>query len=201
MKSVSDLATLSDEELAAEYAWPEGSSLRLNMLIGPAGNTTGADGTSNSLTTSSDRRLLRLIREQADAIVLGASSVRSEGWFLPPHGTLIVLSESGSLPWESCPDPGRVVVCHDIPQLLSWFRDHPGRHLCEGGFSTARLLDQTVGFAQIALTSHLESAEALALITEHPEQFTLAFAANAESQQPPTSEAFFLWRRAAALKE
>lgn len=200
MRTVPLLASLSDGELAEIYAWPEGDSLRLNMLIGPSGNVTGDDGTSHSLTSSADRRLLRIIRKDADAVVVGASSVRAEGWFLPPQGTLVVLSKSGDLPWDSCPDSDRVVVCRSVERLLEWLGEHPGRNLCEGGLSTARALDHVMNFTHIALTSHLPADAALDLVTGHPELFTLVFTSNETPRSARGSEGFFLWRRAAALK-
>lgn len=201
MRTVHRLASLSDEDLAEIYAWPSGPSLRLNMLIGPSANSSGIDGTSHSLTSSEDRRLLRLIREDADAVVVGAASVRAEGWFLPPHGTLVVLSETGNLPWDTCPDFQRVVVCNDIKELHQWLQDHPGRHLCEGGLTTARLIGEAEPFTQVALTSHIDAESALAHVTIRPEQFALEFAANIKPETTGPTEAFFLWRRAAALKD
>lgn len=200
MTSVSDVHKLSERELAEIYAWPTGDSLRLNMLIGSTGNITGDDGTSHSLTSPTDRRLLRIIRAEADAVIVGARSVRSEGWFLAPHGLLVVLSQSGKLPWETCPDVDRVVVCKTLSELTQWLRDHPGRLLCEGGLTTARALAETVGYTQIALTSHLGVDLSLAQVVKHPQQYTLEFAANAASELQPAGEAFYLWRRAEPLK-
>lgn len=195
-----DFSLLTDDELATAYAWPSGASLRLNMLLSAHGTTTGSDGTSHSLTSPMDRRVLRLVRAQATAIIVGASSVRAEGWFLPPTGLLIVLSASGILPWETCPDRDRVLTCATLRELTDWLREHPGMNLCEGGISTARALESAVGFDEIALTAHLRADKALALVTDHPNDFALAHAARDSQSEAPGSEAFFLWRRAEPLK-
>lgn len=195
-----DFSLLTDDELAAFYAWPSGASLRLNMLLDAHGSVTGTDGTSHSLTSKLDRRILRLIRAQADVIVVGASSVRAEGWFLPQQGLLVVLTKSGELPWESCPDRQRVVTCASIAELTRWLQAHPGRQLCEGGLTTARALDSAVGLDEIALTAHLQAEKALALVTDHPNDFELAHAARASQSDAPNTEGFFLWRRAEPLK-
>lgn len=196
-----DLSSLDDEKLAALYAWPSDASLRLNMLLGPSGSTSGEDGTSHSITSPLDRRVLRLIRAEADAVIVGASSVRAEGWYLPPTGLLIVLTESGTLPWETCPDRNRVVTCATVTALANWLREHPGRNLCEGGLATARALDSAVGFDEIALTAHLPADEALARVTQTPNNFILAHATRASRPVGTGSEVFFLWRRAEPLKE
>lgn len=195
-----DFSLLTDDELAAVYAWPSGASLRLNMLLDAHGSATGPDGTSHTLTSTMDRRILRLIRAEANAVIVGANSVRAEGWFLPPVGLLIVLSESGTLPWETCPDRDRVVTCASVSELTDWLRDHPGKNLCEGGLTTARALDFAVGFDEIALTAHGPANEALALVTDHANEFELAHAARASEAVAHSSEGFFLWRRAEPLK-
>lgn len=201
MTAITTLDQLNSARLAEIYAWPEGHSLRLNMLIGHDGRIVGGDGTSHSLASKTDRELLRLIRADADAVIVGAASVRAEGWFLPPRGMLVVLSASGMLPWSSCPDASRIVVCPTLPDLLQWLRANPGRHLCEGGLMTARVLGREIGYSQIALTSRLTVDESLAIVTEHPEQYSLEFTARAQLINPGSQEGFFLWRRAATLKK
>lgn len=196
MISKRNLDSLGDEELFALYAWPEGSSLRLSMLIGSTGSPVGADGTSHSLTTSSDRRVLKAVRRDADYIIVGAASVRAEGWFLPKQGELLVLSGSADLPWDSCPSPERVVVCASLDGVLEYMRAHPGRYLCDGGLTTANLLDGAWGFSEIALTSHCSPIAALSLVTNNPEAYELSHSLAGHGHDND-SEVFSLWRRAA----
>lgn len=89
--------------------WPGQSWLRSNILLDSSGSARGHDGTSRSLTRGRDRALLREIRADAQAIVTSGSTVRAEGWHLPPHGALVVVSRS-ELDLAECPDPSRVRV-------------------------------------------------------------------------------------------
>lgn len=143
---------LSDQELSDIYAWPETLTFRLNLLLSPDG-IVGSDGTSHSLTNSEDRRILRVIRAKADVVIVGAESVRKEGWFLPPHGRLMVLSSTGILPWDTCPDSSRVFVAPSTAAIVHNLTDSETRVLCEGGLATAELIDDRIGFDEIALST------------------------------------------------
>lgn len=143
---------LTDEKFQHIYAWPQCPSLRLNLVLDSEGKIFGPDNNSSSLTNVLDRRLLKIIRKDADAVVCGAQSIRAEGWYLPPRGKLVVLSSTGDLPWETCPAPDRVIVVSSLPELRAWLMDHPGNNLCEGGLMTANLLLADPGFDEIALS-------------------------------------------------
>lgn len=143
---------LSDQELKDLYFWPSSTTFRLNLLATPEG-THGADGTSHSITSAEDRRILRAIREEADVLIVGAESVRTEGWFLPPLGRLMVLSSTGSLPWDTCPDTSRVFVAPSAAALLHNISQHETRVLCEGGLRTATVISERIGFDEVALTT------------------------------------------------
>jgi riboflavin biosynthesis pyrimidine reductase len=87
--------------------------LRLNFIASVNGSVAGVDGTSQSLTNRTDRRILGAIRRAADVVLVGASSVRTEGYFLPRSAPLAVLTGSGDLSGHRIPAdvaPGRVVV-------------------------------------------------------------------------------------------
>ncbi len=71
--------------------------LRLNLVTSVSGSAAGADGTSESLTSRSDRRILGVIRELSDAVLVGAQSVRAEGYQLPKRSRLVVVTASGDL--------------------------------------------------------------------------------------------------------
>lgn len=145
-------STLTDAQLAEIYRWPGERTFRLNMLLTADGKAHGVDGTSQSLTSVEDRRILRFIRADADVVILGAQSIRSEGWFLPPRGRIAVLSHSGNIPWETCPDKGRVNVYPSIPALIHSLNELDRNILCEGGLETAAAIALQVGFDDIALT-------------------------------------------------
>lgn len=184
---------MTDAELADLYAWPSEQCVRLNMVLDEIAHSTGHDNTSHSLASAVDRRVLREIRREAQVVIVGAESVRQEGWFLPPTGKLFVLSESGQLPWESCPDRTRVHVFAEPSALVHAALKTNTRILCEGGFITAQLIDERLGFDQVALTVHGDPDTALARITNHPVTFV-------EQHNLPamdnSTERFVLWRRA-----
>lgn len=186
---------LTDLQLTEIYLWPEGRTFRLNMLLDKSGLARGVDGTSNTLTSSEDRRILRVIREHADVVISGAKSIRTEGWFLPPHGRLAVLSRSGKLPWESCPDKSKVSVYPSITALIHSLKKKENHILCEGGLEVAQKLATQIGFDDIALTrignnvllpEALGSSEEFSLetvITDTFHNMTFQFWRRAEAQQ------------------
>lgn len=85
------------ERLRELYAVPEPAWLRLNLISSVDGNAVGSDGTSESLTNRADRAILAAIRSLADVILVGAASVRAEGYHLPSASTLAILTMSGDL--------------------------------------------------------------------------------------------------------
>lgn len=145
-------SSLTDEQLSQHYVWPSGRSVRLNMVLSLTNETRGVDSTSHTLTTVEDRRILKIIRSNADVVIVGAESVRTEGWFLPPQGRLAVLSQSGDLPWDSCPDSSRVTVYPSVQAIIHSLTQEDQHILCEGGVITAKLIGQQWGFDHIAVT-------------------------------------------------
>jgi riboflavin biosynthesis pyrimidine reductase len=70
--------------------------VRLNLIGSVSGSATGPDGTSETLTNPVDRTILGVIRSHADVVVVGAASVRAEGYFVPRSGALAVVSRTGN---------------------------------------------------------------------------------------------------------
>ncbi len=74
---------LSDEELAALYAYPPTATgraqLRVNFVASVDG-ATATNGTSAGLTSPLDRRVLQLLRNLADVVLVGASTIRHENY-------------------------------------------------------------------------------------------------------------------------
>lgn len=149
------------EAPAKRYAWPAGSAgtkpfVRLNMAVNGGGESIDASGSSTGLSFTADRLLLKAIRSGADAVVVGASTVRAEGWNLPPQAHLIVLSKSGNLPWETCPDRERVRVLSHLDSMRNVVETlaNEGIHnvLVEGGVSVARLFAGESLFDEVCLT-------------------------------------------------
>jgi len=69
-----------DVDLAAAYAYPdEGRWLRANM-ISTVDGAGWHDGKTESLGSSADKRLFSLLRGLADVVLIGAGTVRIEGY-------------------------------------------------------------------------------------------------------------------------
>lgn len=149
--------TVDVTDMAKTYAWPDaGRHIRLNMSVDVTGVFADEGGLSTGLSFPEDRHLLRLIRAGADVVVVGATTVRSEGWNLPSTGSLVVLSTSGNLPWESCPDASKVRLIQgdlsagDVVHLLE--KDGVKRILLEGGASVARQFAKVNVIDDVCLT-------------------------------------------------
>lgn len=151
---------LAQSDLTDIYAWPAAPTVRLNMVFNADGKITGADGTSKSVTSAHDRELVRLIRADAQITIVGASSVRAEGWFMPPHGELTVVSSRAELP-PGCPDTSRVRLAtfDDLPTVAT----SANRVLCEGGKALATEMAQRDLLTELCLTFAAGAGDALAV--------------------------------------
>ena len=99
--------------IAQLYATPQAQWLRLNFVTSITGNAAGADGTSDALSSRTDRTVLGVIRRLSDVVLVGASSVRAEGYLLPRTAPLAVITASGNLTGHRIPaeiDAGRLLV-------------------------------------------------------------------------------------------
>ena len=110
--------------LAALYAPPRTPWLRANMVSTLNGVAAGPDGRSGSINNAIDREVFALLRAQADAIVVGAGTARTEG-YRPTDKPLIVLSRSGALPpsLRNAPSGSVVVATRSTAQKLVETRD------------------------------------------------------------------------------
>ena len=59
------------EDVTSPHAWPAGFWVRANLVANNSGATAGPSGTSTDLTNREDRELLRLIRRDCDALIVG----------------------------------------------------------------------------------------------------------------------------------
>jgi riboflavin biosynthesis pyrimidine reductase len=115
--SLAEPASDADVDLAAAYPWPPGRAwTRVAMLRSLDGGVAGADGRSRSISSDSDRSVLAALRRLADAIVVGAGTVREEPYGplvaddatvaertalgLAPAPAMVVVSASLDLPWD-----------------------------------------------------------------------------------------------------
>ncbi len=70
---------LGDADLAALYAYPPGPCVRGNM-VASADGAASLGGVSAGLSSVADRQVFFLLRALADVIVVGAGTVRAEGY-------------------------------------------------------------------------------------------------------------------------
>lgn len=91
------LADLSDDELSELYA-PGGEPwLRVNFVSTVDGAAQGSDGLSKGINNDADKRVFDALRGWADCLVVGAGTLRTEGYDVP-RLPLVVVSRSGDLP-------------------------------------------------------------------------------------------------------
>lgn len=88
--------TVSEAEVADLYATPD-PWLRANMVSTLDGAASGADGKSGSINNAVDKAVFLLLRRQADAIIVGAGTARTEG-YRPTDRPIVVVSHSGAVP-------------------------------------------------------------------------------------------------------
>lgn len=120
------------DRLLEFYAPPAATWLRANLVASVTGSAAGDDGTSESLTSSIDRRLLGVIRELADVVLVGAQSVRSENFPLPKRARLAVVTQSGNLDGHSLQaEEGRLFVVCPASATAEVQRTLPLAHVLE----------------------------------------------------------------------
>ncbi len=103
-----DLAELYRHPAPEDRAW-----VRSNFVMSLDGSVQGPDGRSGSINTESDHHVFALHRAWADAVLVGAGTVRAEGYRaidlqpwqqamrvqqgLAPFPTLVIISPSGRI--------------------------------------------------------------------------------------------------------
>ncbi|MDQ6936086.1 MAG: dihydrofolate reductase family protein [Actinomycetota bacterium] len=108
-------------DLTAAYAAPRQPWLRVNMVATLDGAGTGSDGRSGSINNPADKRVYDILRQLADAIVVGAGTARVEGYRVTDRPTVLV-SRRGEVP-EGLRGgvPGAVLLatCASSPGLVT----------------------------------------------------------------------------------
>jgi len=129
----------SRDQLLEWYRPPREEWLRINLVVSVNGSAAGSDGTSESLTSAADRRILGVIRELADVVLVGAASVRAEGYQTPRRSRLAVLTRSGDLEGHRLDDtdPGRLIVLGPAEALVRAGATLPHAELIEVGSGSA----------------------------------------------------------------
>jgi len=71
---------IAPEELVALYDWPEDRWVRACLVMALDGALVGPDGLSGSISSPADRAVLSAVRALADAYLVGAGTLRAEGY-------------------------------------------------------------------------------------------------------------------------
>lgn len=104
----------TEQALGELFDEPRSRWVRANMIATLDGAATGADHRSGSINDPADLRVFRTLRARADVVLVGAGTVRAEGYRTPQtpeplragrrdrgqpdHPALAVLTASGDLP-------------------------------------------------------------------------------------------------------
>lgn len=110
---------LTPAQLREVYAAPHAPWLRVNMVSTVDGAATGESGKTGSINNQADKLVFDLLRELADALIVGAGTARIEG-YRPADLPTVVVSRSGRVPDRlRDADPGRVMMatCQASPGL------------------------------------------------------------------------------------
>jgi len=97
VEEIDDHAPGARDRLLDWYSPAEAAGIRINLVMTIDGRIAGGDGTSDSLSSRTDRMILGVIREPSDVVVVGAGTVRAEGYRLPSRAPLAIVSASGNL--------------------------------------------------------------------------------------------------------
>jgi riboflavin biosynthesis pyrimidine reductase len=128
MTSLRRLAELDDDALQAAYAPLQVPWLRLNFVSTADGAVAGRDGTSRSIQNDADQRVFSALRSQADVIVVGAGTIRAEGYRPNPKPLVVVTRTARTPPTLLEGDISQVYVAtgaeaEHLPEARSAFGD------------------------------------------------------------------------------
>jgi riboflavin biosynthesis pyrimidine reductase len=106
---------VGDHRLAALYRAPSLPWLRVNMVSTLDGAANGDSGKSGSINNAADKRVFHALRAEADAILVGAGTARTERYRVAAV-PLVIVSHRGLVPEQLREAPrGKVlmVTCAD----------------------------------------------------------------------------------------
>jgi riboflavin biosynthesis pyrimidine reductase len=92
------IVELDDDQLRADYGFPaSGTWIRANMVSTLDGVMRGPDGGSRSISTPADQRVFSIARRDADAVLVGAGTIRAED-YRPSVRTVAIVTARLGLP-------------------------------------------------------------------------------------------------------
>ena len=153
------IVDMEDRDALLElYRPPRAEWLRLNLIATVTGGASGSDGTSETLTNPVDRRILGVIRQLSDVVLIGAQSLRAETYLHPRRSRLAVVTMSGELgghrieapqgsaPIVLCPTSATARVRETLPDAEVIVLP-----LHDGSIAAATMIDalRAAGFASI----------------------------------------------------
>jgi len=98
------------DDLAALYRPPSLPWLRVNMVSTLDGAANGDSGKSGSINNEADKRVFHALRDQADAIVVGAGTARTERYRVAAV-PIVIVSHRGLVPEQLQDAPaGKVLL-------------------------------------------------------------------------------------------
>ena len=87
--------------------------VRVNLITDSLGNTVGSSRSSRDLTGGGDRAILAALRAEADVILVGGETVRTETDCIPRNKDVVIVSKTGNVPLRAISRArGRVTVLH-----------------------------------------------------------------------------------------
>jgi riboflavin biosynthesis pyrimidine reductase len=104
-------------DITSVYAWPDhGTWVRAMMVMSLDGAISGSDGRSGSISSATDRLIMKQVRSFSDVVLIGASTMRAEKYTpmkvipeilderrsqgLDDASVTAIVSASLDLPWE-----------------------------------------------------------------------------------------------------
>ena len=109
--------TGAQPDISSAYAWPvHGTWVRAMMVMSLDGAISGSDGRSGSISSPTDRLIMKQVRSFSDVVLIGASTMRAEKYSpmkvlpeileerrsqgLDDASVTAIVSASLDLPWE-----------------------------------------------------------------------------------------------------
>ena len=92
---------------------PDAQGIRVNLIASVDGSARGDDGTSETLSSRADRAVLGAIRAESDVVLVGAASLRSEGYLIPRTARLAAITSTGDFTGSQVgvvSDPEKLIV-------------------------------------------------------------------------------------------
>lgn len=136
------------------YAWPtHGAWVRAMMVMSLDGAITGADGRSGSISSATDRAIMKEVRRLSDVVLIGASTMRAER-YSPMRVDPDAVDERRRNEQDDASVVAIVSATLDLPWELPAFRESHRRPIvittttCAAG--AARVAEQHCELIQVA---------------------------------------------------